>query len=330
MSNGRKQAHERIAGSGYLSQDDPRVHFGLGTASKIDRLTITWPSGAVQVLENVAVDRDRHHYGAVDVHWKLLIPVLTLMTVFATAAGGPRLRFPSPIEVVVSPDGARVYILCEGTDEVAVYDTRRHAIVRRIAVGRVPKGLSLAAGGKRLVRRQLVERHRIGDRHGIADRRPHFARRRRAERGGIGPRRTFPLYRESHQQRYFRGGPRLRAGSEAFGCRPGRQLSRALAGRRVRLLHPHLPVAGDASGRLRNRKSRSSIRPGRWSSTASACIMRRVSFTSRFPTDGRLGIAAQLRPKNLIPARARGAWMGDGELAIRVRRGYRGSGAGLD
>ena len=48
---------ERIAGCGYLSQDDPRVHFGLGAASKIDRLTITWPSGIKQVVENPAVDR---------------------------------------------------------------------------------------------------------------------------------------------------------------------------------------------------------------------------------------------------------------------------------
>jgi hypothetical protein len=48
---------ERVAASGYLSQDDPRVHFGLGAATKVDRLTITWPSGTRQVIENPAVDR---------------------------------------------------------------------------------------------------------------------------------------------------------------------------------------------------------------------------------------------------------------------------------
>jgi hypothetical protein len=52
-----RQQHERTAGSGYLSQDDPRVHFGLGTAAKIEKLTITWPSGTKQVLENLPVDR---------------------------------------------------------------------------------------------------------------------------------------------------------------------------------------------------------------------------------------------------------------------------------
>lgn len=57
VSGGSRQMRERIAGSGYLSQDDPRLHFGLGAASKVDRLTVTWPGGAEQVLENLAADR---------------------------------------------------------------------------------------------------------------------------------------------------------------------------------------------------------------------------------------------------------------------------------
>ena len=57
VAGGRRQQHERVAGSGYLSQDDPRVHFGLGAAAKIDRLTVAWPSGIRQVLENPPVDR---------------------------------------------------------------------------------------------------------------------------------------------------------------------------------------------------------------------------------------------------------------------------------
>jgi hypothetical protein len=48
---------ERTAGSGYLSQDDPRLHFGLGAVAKVDTLTVSWPGGAKQVLKDVAVDR---------------------------------------------------------------------------------------------------------------------------------------------------------------------------------------------------------------------------------------------------------------------------------
>jgi hypothetical protein len=40
-----------------MSQDDGRVHFGLGQASTIDKLTIHWPSGKEQVLDKVAADR---------------------------------------------------------------------------------------------------------------------------------------------------------------------------------------------------------------------------------------------------------------------------------
>ena len=53
----RKQLAERIAGSGYLSQDDARVRFGLGSASRIDKVVLHWPSGQEQVIESVAVDR---------------------------------------------------------------------------------------------------------------------------------------------------------------------------------------------------------------------------------------------------------------------------------
>ena len=41
------------SGSSYLAQHDLRVHFGLGAATKADRLEIAWPSGRVDVVENV-------------------------------------------------------------------------------------------------------------------------------------------------------------------------------------------------------------------------------------------------------------------------------------
>ncbi|HEV2401169.1 MAG TPA: CRTAC1 family protein [Candidatus Sulfotelmatobacter sp.] len=57
LAGGRRQIAQRFAGSSYLSQDDARIHFGLGSANKVDKLTIHWPSGRDQVLENLAVDR---------------------------------------------------------------------------------------------------------------------------------------------------------------------------------------------------------------------------------------------------------------------------------
>ena len=43
--------------SGYLSQSDSRLHFGLGSSAVVDRIEISWPSGTVQRLEEVTADR---------------------------------------------------------------------------------------------------------------------------------------------------------------------------------------------------------------------------------------------------------------------------------
>jgi hypothetical protein len=52
-----KQWVEAISASGYLSQNDPRPHFGLGSHAVVDVLTIRWPSGIVQTLRDVKADQ---------------------------------------------------------------------------------------------------------------------------------------------------------------------------------------------------------------------------------------------------------------------------------
>jgi hypothetical protein len=52
-----EQTRELYPQNGFRSQMPSRVHFGLGTASKVDRLIIRWPSGAVQELHDVEADR---------------------------------------------------------------------------------------------------------------------------------------------------------------------------------------------------------------------------------------------------------------------------------
>ncbi|HTC78680.1 MAG TPA: ASPIC/UnbV domain-containing protein, partial [Terriglobales bacterium] len=51
------QSEEVHSGGSYLSQNDLRVHFGLGSATKVDRLEIRWPSGRVEKLQNLAADQ---------------------------------------------------------------------------------------------------------------------------------------------------------------------------------------------------------------------------------------------------------------------------------
>lgn len=51
------QIEEVRSGGSYLSQNDLRVHFGLGKAAKVDLIEIRWPSGNVETLRDVAADK---------------------------------------------------------------------------------------------------------------------------------------------------------------------------------------------------------------------------------------------------------------------------------
>jgi hypothetical protein len=57
VAGGMTQTDEIHSGGSYVSQNDLRVHFGLGSADKIQSVTIHWPSGKVETLKNLAGDR---------------------------------------------------------------------------------------------------------------------------------------------------------------------------------------------------------------------------------------------------------------------------------
>jgi hypothetical protein len=45
------------SGSSYVSQNDIRVHFGLGSAATVDSVEVRWPSGLVERYDNPPIDR---------------------------------------------------------------------------------------------------------------------------------------------------------------------------------------------------------------------------------------------------------------------------------
>jgi tetratricopeptide (TPR) repeat protein len=53
-SEGRRQVKEKRSSASYLSQNDPRLHFGLGVAQQADSLVVYWPRGSRQVLRETA------------------------------------------------------------------------------------------------------------------------------------------------------------------------------------------------------------------------------------------------------------------------------------
>jgi hypothetical protein len=52
----RTLVDEVRSGSSYDSSSDMRVHFGLGSAAKVDYVQVRWPSGLEERFENLPVD----------------------------------------------------------------------------------------------------------------------------------------------------------------------------------------------------------------------------------------------------------------------------------
>jgi len=76
--------------------------------------------------------------------------VRTVGASVATGRTGERLEYASPIEMLFSPDGTRLYVLCQESAQVRVLDAKTHAPIKNIAVGAVPRGFSLSPRGDRL------------------------------------------------------------------------------------------------------------------------------------------------------------------------------------
>ena len=60
------------------------------------------------------------------------------------------LDYASPLELLFSPDGKRLYVLCQQSNEIRVFDAATYAVINNIAVGRTPRGFALSPSGDRL------------------------------------------------------------------------------------------------------------------------------------------------------------------------------------
>jgi hypothetical protein len=56
-TGGVRQRRDVYSGGSYSSSSDQRIHFGLGTATKVDSIEIDWPSGARQKITTPSIDR---------------------------------------------------------------------------------------------------------------------------------------------------------------------------------------------------------------------------------------------------------------------------------
>ena len=52
-----RQRLDVVSGAVYCSQNDPTLHFGLGAATKVDKLEIQWTNGAVEAFDVTTIDK---------------------------------------------------------------------------------------------------------------------------------------------------------------------------------------------------------------------------------------------------------------------------------
>src|SRR5689334_24556520 len=52
-----RQRQDVVSGAVYCSQNDMTLHFGLGSATKVNKLEIHWPDGNVETFDVPAIDR---------------------------------------------------------------------------------------------------------------------------------------------------------------------------------------------------------------------------------------------------------------------------------
>lgn len=87
-----------------------------------------------------------------------LAAVLILLVMFSgrmvyAAEDTPQVEstgYASPLELLFSPDGARLYVLCQESEEIRVLDAASYRVIKVIAVGHVPRGFFLSPDGLRL------------------------------------------------------------------------------------------------------------------------------------------------------------------------------------
>jgi YVTN family beta-propeller protein len=81
----------------------------------------------------------------------LALPLSTGRSASAAASRtGEALTYASPLELLFSPDGTHLFVLCQGSDQVRVLDAMTYAFIKNIPVGHVPRGFSLSPDGSRL------------------------------------------------------------------------------------------------------------------------------------------------------------------------------------
>lgn len=216
------------------------------------------------------------------------------------SAAIPKERYLSPIEMASSPDGRLLYVVCQDSDEVRVVDVQSSKVISSVPVGRMPRGIALSPDG-----RQLYVTNAWSDTVSVID------------TAALQVVQTLPTGSEPSGVVSDTNGTTLYVANRLSGdvsvidVKSGLETKRLLAGRGASYLAlspdgkwiycTHIyPNAG--TPRTQPNSEITVI------DTARQTVVERKPlhnvagvFHVALSSDGRLGVAAQLRPKNLIP-----------------------------
>src|SRR5208282_43476 len=217
-----------------------------------------------------------------------------------TGRTGEALTYASPVEMLYSHDGKRLYVLCQGSDQVRVLDAVDFEAIKTIPVGHVPRGFSFSPDGTRLFVANTWD-----DTISVID------------TGALEVIATWPVSAEPSNVLEDREGKHLFVANRisndvaVLNAQTGEEEKRLSAGRGASYITPspdgsklyvtHV-YPNPAPQRAAPESEITVI------DTSRAVVVERIplhsiahSFHVAFSRDGRLGAAAGLHPKNLVP-----------------------------
>ncbi len=252
-----------------------------------------------------------------------LAPIVALLLIALAAKPAARSsetglteRYLSPLEMALSADGHRLYVVCQGSDELRVVDTASTKLIATIPLGRAPRGIALAPDGN-----QIYVTNANDDSVSVVDAATLKVTRTLAT--GFEP--TGLVTDRAGETLYVAN--RLSNDISVIDLRRGEETKRLLAGRGS----SYLTLSPDGA-----RIYATHIYPNRGAfrtppnSELTVIDTKRQTVIERRPmhnvagvfhvtlsADGKLGVATQLRPKNLIPlAHVEHGWVFGNSLTL--------------
>jgi len=218
----------------------------------------------------------------------------------STGLTGEQLEYASPVEVLFSLDGTRLYVLCQDSAQVRVLDAKSYAPIKSIDVGRVPRGFSLSPKGDR-----LFVANSWNDTISVIDTKTLEV----AATWTVGAEPSSVV--EDREGKHLFVANRISNDVAVLDAQTGEEEKRLAAGRGASYITPSpdgsklyvTHVYPNATAHRTAPASEITV-----IDMARAVVVDRIvlpyvahSFHIAFSADGRLGVATNMHPKNLVP-----------------------------